>query len=150
METTRSINYPFDFKEHTILIVEDTDFSFVFIEAVLNSTGIRTIWAKNGQEAIEYLKTNQAIDLIMMDMHMPVMNGFEASEIISKLWPDVPIIAQTAFAFPEDVKKCYLSGCSGYIAKPFRRNQLLSTLFEYLENKGEHNENGPVFRKQVC
>ena len=150
METTRSINYPFDFKEHTILIVEDTDFSFVFIEAVLNSTGIRTIWAKNGKEAIEYLKTNQAIDLIMMDMHMPVMNGFEASEIISKLWPDVPIIAQTAFAFPEDVKKCYLSGCSGYIAKPFRRNQLLSTLFEYLENKGEHNENGPVFRKQVC
>ncbi|MEI8047825.1 MAG: ATP-binding protein [Bacteroidota bacterium] len=150
METTRSINYPFDFKEHTILIVEDTDFSFVFIEAVLNSTGIRTIWAKNGKEAIEYLKTNQAIDLIMMDMHMPVMNGFEASEIISKLWPDVPIIAQTAFAFPEDVKKCYLSGCSGYIAKPFRRNQLLSTLFEYLENKGEHIENGPVFRKQVC
>jgi PAS domain S-box-containing protein len=148
METTQFNNgsYPYNFKEHTILIAEDIDFSFLYIEAVLRRTGVKILWAQNGKEAIEHVKTNHSIDLILMDMHMPVMNGYEATEVISKLRPEVPVIAQTAFVLPEDMKRCYAAGCTGYLAKPIRKEQLLNTLSEYFEKMEQQEENTPVYR----
>lgn len=147
METTQLNNsYPFDFREHTILIAEDIDFSFLYIEAVLRRTGVKILWAQNGREAIEHVKTNQDIDLILMDMHMPVMNGYDATEAITKLKPGLPVIAQTAFVLPEDMKKCYAAGCSGYLAKPIRKEQLLNTLAEYFEKMEQQAEGRPVYR----
>ena len=129
----------FDFKEHTILIAEDLDFSFQYLEAILKKTGAKILWAKNGVEAIDFVKTNPSIDLILMDMHMPVMNGYEASSVISKLRPELIIIAQTAFVVRDDIEKCYASGCTGIVAKPFRKNLLFETLAEYFE-KMTHQE----------
>jgi PAS domain S-box-containing protein len=148
METTQFNNgsYPYDFKEHTILIAEDIDFSFLYIEAVLRRTGVKILWAQNGKEAIEHVKTNHSIDLILMDMHMPVMNGYEATEVITKLRPEVPVIAQTAFVLPEDMKRCYAAGCTGYLAKPIRKEQLLNTLSEYFEKMEQQDESTPVYR----
>ena len=148
METTQFNNssYPYDFKERTILIAEDIDFSFLYIEAVLRRTGVKILWAQNGKEAIEHVKTNQNIDLILMDMHMPVMNGYDATEAITKLRPEVPIIAQTAFVLPEDMKRCYAAGCTGYLAKPIRKEQLLNTLAEYFEKMDQQEDNRPVYR----
>ena len=142
-------SYPYDFKEHTILIAEDIDFSFLYIEAVLRRTGIKILWAQNGKEAIEHIKSNSDIDLVMMDMHMPIMNGYEASEIISGLRPELPIIAQTAFVLPEDVKKCYTAGCTGYLAKPIRKEQLLNTLAEYFDKMESHEETMPLYRVNI-
>jgi len=136
METTQLSNGSkdsFDFKNHTILITEDVDFSFIYMEAVLRRTGIKVIWAKNGKDAVEVVKTNFEIDLVLMDMYMPVMDGYEATEIISKLRPSLPVIAQTAFCLPEDVKKCYAAGCVGYLAKPVRKEQLINILAEHFE-----------------
>jgi signal transduction histidine kinase/CheY-like chemotaxis protein len=142
-------SYPYDFKEHTILIAEDIDFSFLYIEAVLRRTGIKILWAQNGKEAIEHVKSNSDIDLVMMDMHMPIMNGYEASEVISGLRPELPIIAQTAFVLPEDVKKCYAAGCTGYLAKPIRKEQLLNTLAEYFDKMESREETMPLYRVNI-
>ena len=151
METTQVNNssYPFDFKEHTILIAEDIDFSFLYIEAVLRRSGVKILWAQNGKEAIEHIKTNLDIDIVLMDMHMPVMNGYEATSVISSLRPGLPIIAQTAFVLPDDVKKCYAAGCAGYLAKPIRKEQLLNTLTEYFDKMEQHAEAVPVYRVNV-
>lgn len=142
-------SYPYDFREHTILIAEDIDFSFLYIEAVLRRTGIKILWAQNGKEAVEHIKSNSSIDLVMMDMHMPIMNGYEASEIVSGLRPELPIIAQTAFVLPEDVKKCYAAGCTGYLAKPIRKEQLLNTLAEYFEKMESREETMPLYRVNI-
>lgn len=146
METTPLSNNskdPFDFKNHTILITEDVDFSFIYMEAVLRRTGVKVIWAQNGKEAVEIIKTNPEIDLVLMDMYMPVMDGYTATEIISKLRPSLPIIAQTAFCLAEDIKKCYAAGCTGYLAKPVRKEQLFSTLAQQFERmeQGTFNMN---------
>ena len=150
METTQMNNsYPFDFREHTILIAEDIDFSFLYIEAVLRRTGVKILWAQNGKEAIEHVKTNRSIDLILMDMHMPVMNGYDATEVITKLRPELPVIAQTAFVLPEDMKKCYAAGCTGYLAKPIRKEQLMNTLAEYFEKMEQRESGTPQYRVSV-
>lgn len=153
METTQVNNsgssYPYDFKEHTILIAEDIDFSFLYIEAVLRRTGVKILWAQNGKEAIEHVKTNLDIDVVLMDMHMPVMNGYEATGIISALRPGLPIIAQTAFVLPDDVKKCYAAGCTGYLAKPIRKEQVLNTLSEYFDKMEQNAEAAPSYRVNV-
>ncbi len=152
METnqlTEKSSYPYDFREHTILIAEDIDFSFLYIEAVLRRTGVKILWAQNGKEAIEHIKTNHDIDLVLMDMHMPLMNGYEATEIISSLRPGLPIIAQTAFVLPEDVKKCYAAGCTGYLAKPIRKEQLLNSLSEYFDKMDRREDAMPLYRVNI-
>lgn len=149
METTQVNNgssYPFDFREHTILIAEDIDFSFLYIEAVLRRTGVKILWAQNGKEAIEHVKTNLDIDIVLMDMHMPLMNGYDATGVVSALRPGLPIIAQTAFVLPDDVKKCYAVGCTGYLAKPIRKEQLLNTLSEYFDKMEHQVEAAPLYR----
>lgn len=141
METNQfNINsYPVDFSNRTILIAEDIDFSFLYIEAVLRRTGAKILWAQNGKEAVDHVTANQHIDLVLMDMHMPVMSGYDATKIITETRPGLPVIAQTAFVLPADVKKCFASGCSGFLAKPIRKEQLLNTLSEYFD-KMDHQE----------
>jgi CheY-like chemotaxis protein len=145
--------FPYDWKGRTILIAEDIDFSFLYIEAVLRRTGARVLWAQNGREAIEMVKVNPGIDIALMDIHMPVMNGYEATREIIKIRPDLPVIAQTAFVLPDDVKACYAAGCAGYLAKPIRREQLLNTLTDYFEkidqNAQVQSGNMPVYRSKI-
>jgi hypothetical protein len=150
METTQlnnsSSSYPFDFREHTILIAEDIDFSFLYLEAVLRRSGVKILWAQNGKEAIEHVKSNMNIDLVLMDMHMPVMNGYDATSAISALRPELTIIAQTAFVLPDDVKKCFAAGCTGYLAKPIRKDQLLNLLAEKFDKMEQSEDAAPLYR----
>lgn len=145
--------FPYDWKGRTILIAEDIDFSFLYIEAVLRRTGARVLWAQNGREAIEMVKVNPGIDIALMDIHMPIMNGYDATREIMKIRPDLPVIAQTAFVLPDDVKACYAAGCAGYLAKPIRREQLLNTLTDYFEKIDQHAQvqagNLPVYRSKI-
>lgn len=145
--------FPYDWKGRTILIAEDIDFSFLYIEAVLRRTGAKVLWAQNGREAIELVKLHPGIDIALMDIHMPIMNGYDATREIVGIRPDLPVIAQTAFVLPDDVKACYAAGCTGYLAKPIRREQLLNTLTDYFEKIDQRADiasgNLPVYRSKV-
>ncbi|GEM_PF-1687700 len=117
---------------HTILIVDDVKENFVFLKGLLNHTKAQLLWAKNGQEAVNICRENKSINIILMDIRMPVLNGFEASAIIKKENPNIRIIAQTAFSNPDDRKKCLDSGCDEYLKKPIDYKQLFSAISKYL------------------
>jgi len=117
--------------DKTILIAEDDESNFRFFKMILSDTKINIVHALNGNEAIEKSK-EMDIDIILMDIKMPEMDGLEASRIIKKIKPDISIIAQTAFAMENDEKSSFEAGCSAYISKPIRKPQLLSILNTYL------------------
>jgi CheY-like chemotaxis protein len=112
----------------TILIAEDEDSNFMFLEALLSGSNIKIIRAVNGFEASEICKTNSAIDLVLMDIKMPKMDGYEATRLIMQHKPDLPVIAQTAYSTDDDLDKALASGCSDYICKPINRKLLLSKI----------------------
>jgi PAS domain S-box-containing protein len=114
----------------TILVAEDIDSNFKLIEYFLKKSNASIIRAKNGKEAVVKVLSGVKIDLILMDIKMPEMDGYEATEIIHKAKPDIPIIAQSAYA--DDRSQIIEAGCSGFIAKPFDRQKLLTTVFEFI------------------
>ncbi len=115
----------------TLLIAEDEKSNFRLLQVMLNTTNLNLIHAVNGREAIEKFENN-AVDLILMDIKMPVMDGLEATREIKKMNPDVPIIAQTAFAMQDDEKMIIEAGCDEYIAKPITQQKILALLNKYL------------------
>jgi two-component system, cell cycle response regulator DivK len=135
-KTKLSVNIsPEDFSGKTILIAEDIEFSFLFLEAALRRSGVRILWAQNGREAVDLALSNPDIDLVLMDIHMPVMSGLAAATLIRSVRPGLPVIAQTAFVMEEDIRKCYQAGCTGFLSKPIRRDDLIQTLSGYLTSK---------------
>ena len=119
----------------TILIVEDDVPSYEYLKEILSSKGCNVIHAGNGKEALMKFRELKSIDLILLDIQLPGTNGYEIAESIRKTNTDIPIIAQTAHAMPEDRKKCMDAGCNNYITKPILSDKLLSTLKEYLANR---------------
>ncbi len=89
------------------------------------------IRAVNGQEAVDYCINNSNIDLVLMDIKMPVMNGFEAIEQIRPIRPQLPIIAQTAYSSSEDKAKIEKAGFDDYITKPLNRERLFELIDKY-------------------
>ena len=122
-----------DWSDYTILIAEDEDTNFIYLETALEKTEVTILRAKNGKEAVEIAKVNPMIDLILMDIKMPLMNGIEATRSIKSFRKDVPIIAQTAFAMEEDRRNCTAVGCDDFLAKPIRYRVLCETLGKYLK-----------------
>lgn len=112
----------------TILIAEDDNINFLLIKKMLQVTNHNIIRAENGQIAVEIALANPAIDLVLMDIKMPVMNGYEAFEKISAIRPNLPIIAQTAHASEEDKDKVNNMGFTDYITKPINKELLLETI----------------------
>jgi PAS domain S-box-containing protein len=115
----------------TILIVEDDLNSFKFLTALLKKTHVEIIHATSGIRAIEICKNNEKIDLIIMDIQLPEMDGIEATKIIRKTLR-IPVIAQTAFAMAGDKERLQQAGFDDYISKPIDIQQLLSTINHYL------------------
>jgi PAS domain S-box-containing protein len=112
----------------TILVAEDDETSLVLIEEIIEENSITILSAGNGNEAIERVKTRPGIDIILMDLKMPELDGYEATRQIKQINPDIPIIAQTAFASNSDRKKALEAGCDEYITKPISRNELIRTV----------------------
>jgi CheY-like chemotaxis protein len=119
-------------KETIILVAEDDATSFQYLEVVLKKKNITPFRAVNGKEAILIFKQNPDISLILMDIKMPGMDGFEATKEIRKLNKKVPIIAQTAYALSGDEEKARKAGCNDYITKPIRSAELFVLLDKYL------------------
>jgi len=115
-----------------ILIAEDDWISFQYLRTILEKSDITVIHAENGEQAVEFVKTKSDIDLILMDIKMPVMDGIDATKIIKRIRPDLPIIAQTAYTYSEEKSKMSGVGCDEYLAKPLDYAKLKELLKIYL------------------
>ena len=114
----------------TIIIAEDNEINYFLLHEVLSETNAILLWAKNGEEAISLFENNE-VDLILMDIKMPVMNGYEATKILKSKYK-VIIIAQTAHAMANDEQKSLEAGCDAYITKPIEQELLLHTINKYI------------------
>ena len=115
-----------------ILIAEDDWISFEYMKLILSKFDIEVIYAENGKQAVDFVKNMPDIDLVLMDIRMPVMNGIEATKLIKKIRPDLPIIAQTAYAFSEERSKILEVGCDEYLSKPMQSSKLNILINKYL------------------
>lgn len=122
-----------DFKGKTVLVTEDVDENFKFFSALLAKTNAKVLWAKNGREAVDLVDSQIKIDIILMDLRMPVMNGYEATRVIKRKRKDIPIIAQTAYSLDGDRTKSMEAGCDEYIAKPIEIQQLYRLMEQFLK-----------------
>lgn len=119
-------------KEEVILVAEDDNINFLLIENILKSYNFRIIRAKDGLEAIEFCKTNQEIDLVLMDIKMPNLDGYEAFIEIRKFNPTIPIIAQTSYSFEEELEKIKKLGFNDFISKPIQKQKLFELIKVYM------------------
>ncbi|MFC2081360.1 response regulator [Bacteroidota bacterium] len=115
-----------------ILIAEDDDFSFQFFEVIFRERGVDLMRAKNGEDAIRLFNEHNDINLILMDIQLPVVDGYAVTRKIREVDPDIPIIAQTAFAQDGNETKCLEAGCTAYISKPIDMKKLLAMANKYL------------------
>jgi PAS domain S-box-containing protein len=120
--------------EYHILVAEDDELNLTLLKKYLLVPGLKAKFVTNGQEAVSYCTSGEQIDLVLLDLKMPVINGFEAARIIRNHLPEVPIIAQTAYAIPEDRERALSAGCIDLITKPFRRESLLIKIKEHLKD----------------
>ncbi len=116
----------------TILIVEDNETSNIYFEAALRKTQTKLLWAKNGIEAVDIVKSHQDIDLVLMDINMPKLDGIEATKQIKELYPQIIVVVQTAFILSGEERMCQQAGCDEFITKPIRLKHLLETINHYL------------------
>jgi PAS domain S-box-containing protein len=117
----------------TILVAEDTESNYFFIEAFLERTNVNLLWAQDGLEAVEiFREKNKNINLVLMDIMMPEMDGYDATRELKSINPDIPIIAQTALALPDDEEKCYDVGCDYVLVKPINSEDLIATIKKFI------------------
>ncbi len=125
---TRNDTAPYRFDERKVLIAEDDAANYLYINELLQEWGWSSVWAQNGKEAMDICRANPYVELVLMDIKMPVMDGYEATQLIKTERPDLPIIALTAYAQPDDRKKVYQAGCDAYLAKPVEKMLLKATI----------------------
>lgn len=121
-----------NFNELTVLVAEDDEINFVYIREIFRGTGAIVLRAVNGKEAVDMVLANNNIGLLLIDIKMPVMNGYEAIKMIRETRPDLTIIAQTAFALSNEMLKAFNAGSNDYISKPFKKEQLLTLIRKHL------------------
>lgn len=114
----------------TILVAEDILSNYLLVKALLKNS-YNLVHANNGQEALEILH-RQPVDLVLMDMKMPVMGGYETTVRIREFDLDIPIIALTAHAFDADRSAALKAGCNEYLIKPLDRVLLMATIEKYI------------------
>ena len=119
-----------------VLVVEDEEVNYQFIEILLRKSAypIDVYHATNGLEAIDFCKNHPEIKLVLMDLKMPGMSGFEATEKIKQKRPDLPIIAQTAYSTEADHEKAEAAGCDAFISKPFSKVEFYKLIEEFLSH----------------
>lgn len=131
MDTSKNKNMQ---DRYTILIVEDEEINYFYLETLIEDFEFETkiLHAKNGQEGVDLCKANADISLVLMDMRMPVMDGYEATKLIKEFRPKLKIIAQTAYSRPEDKDKAMIAGCNDFISKPISAEVLSVVVCRYL------------------
>ncbi len=120
------------FPVKSVLIVEDEQSNYEYLAELLAGTGIRLFYAPNGQKAIEICRNNTDIGLVLMDIKMPVMDGETATKEIKTFRPELPVIAQTAYALESDKEYFLKSGFTDYITKPIKSEVFFGAVNKYL------------------
>jgi signal transduction histidine kinase len=122
----------YNWNDKVILVAEDVATNYLLVQKSLRKTDVHLIWAKNGQEAVDECKKDQPIDLVLMDIRMPVMNGLEATRQIKLLRKKLPVIAQTAYAMDGDRNRSLEAGCDDYISKPIDLKTFVGLIAKYI------------------
>lgn len=115
----------------TVLIVEDSDLSSIYYETALQSAGINVLCTMDGHEAIEICREGK-VDLVLLDLYLPKINGFEIVQEIRKFNTDLPVIAQTSYNDKDEYDLSISSGCNEFITKPIRLEDLLNLINKYI------------------
>ena len=124
-EETQSQLRNYDWSGKTILVAEDIEANYLYIEAVLIQTNANVIWSADGDQTAQKCTENSNIDLVLMDIQLPGINGYEATQVIKKHRPHLPVVALTAFASDNEKEKSIKAGCDEYISKPIKPQVLL-------------------------
>ncbi|NCA84881.1 MAG: response regulator [Clostridia bacterium] len=114
-----------DWSYRSILVVEDIEANYKFLEKALQKTKARILHATTGTQAISMCANDDNIDLVLMDVHLPGINGYDATREIKKMKSSITVIAQTAFVLSGERQKAFSVGCDEYIAKPIRSDELI-------------------------
>jgi CheY-like chemotaxis protein len=115
-----------DWSNRTILIAEDDEINFKYLSLILfRKTGVNVLWAINGQMAVDFCKEYNHIDLVLMDIQLPIIDGIEAIKQIKSFRPALPIIVHTANAYGEECERSFEAGCDEYVTKPANFQHLL-------------------------
>ncbi|MBA7534633.1 Autoinducer 2 sensor kinase/phosphatase LuxQ [subsurface metagenome] len=128
------INKDYNWESKTILIAEDEELNYKVLDSCLAKTKARIIRAIDGEEAVEICR-NEKIDIVLMDIQMPVMDGYQATYEIKKINNNMPVIAQTSYVMANEKEKCLDAGCDDYITKPLDLETLLSKISIYLNQQ---------------
>ena len=118
-------------KQNVVLIVEDDESNYLYLKELMNAINAESVHVIDGEGAIEACKEKD-FDLILMDLKLPGLDGYQASTEIKKLNPKIPIIAQTAYALAGDDLKAKKAGCDEYISKPIQKNKLFDLIKKYI------------------
>lgn len=133
IENTDTNSTTYNWNNKSILIADDELFNLRLIEKSLQPTKIKVFIAQNGEEAIQIFKDNPSINIILMDIRMPLMDGVEAIKIIRKENRNVPIIAFTAYALTNNEVNALNYGCNDYISKPSQPQFILQKINEFIK-----------------
>ena len=120
-----------NWKGKVILVVEDDEISLEFLKELFEPFKVKLLFAYNGRDSIEICRSELEIDLVLMDVQLPILNGKEAMKEIKQIRPDLPIVAQTAFAMSGDKEKYLRDGFDDYISKPINVQELISIVEKY-------------------
>jgi len=132
-EIKTDIKTLYNWKGKTILIVEDDAANLFILKANLQKSGVNIVCAEDGKSAVDICLENKNIDLVLMDIKLPEMNGYDATMLIKQHRKDLPVIAQTAYAMVEELEKCQEAGCDDFISKPIYRDKLFSVITKYFD-----------------
>lgn len=122
-------------KKLKILVVEDNEFTYIHLRELLRGKNIELTWAMDGAEAVEKVRDDTAFDIVLMDLKMPVMDGYEATKIIKSINPGLPVIAISAFALQGEMEMKTGASFDGYIMKPVDKNDLLIKIAQVINMK---------------
>lgn len=121
-----------EFPNRNVLIAEDVKSNFKYLNAIIELTHAKVIWAKNGADAIDICKTNKEIDLVLMDIRMPEISGLDAIKQIKQIDSTIPVVVQTAFTLNNEKEECFAAGADDFISKPIDPHKLIEILQKFL------------------
>jgi PAS domain S-box-containing protein len=114
-----------------VLIVEDDEVNYIYLSEIMSGIKAKVLHTRNGADTLKLFKRNNQIDIVLMDIKLPDMSGYDVTKEMKKIKPSVYVIAQTAYAMTGDREKALESGCDEYLAKPIRQEELLDVIMKY-------------------
>lgn len=126
------VKIEYDFSDKLVLIVEDEDYNSELLRFYLKETEARLLFAKDGKIAVDLCRSDPSINIIIMDIQLPVMNGLDATMEIRKFRGDIPIVALSAYVYEDDKKRYFDAGINDFLAKPVKSEKLKEIMSKYL------------------